>query len=250
MPLTGQGRVRPAVFTYIQGEVSEEHVHEEHQLVYASKGLLVVDTADGRWVVPPLRAVWVPARIQHEVSARIESTMSTLYINAEIVVRGLGGVTVVAVSPLLRELILHITTASLTQSAHDRVEALLLDQLEADPAAPLKLPVLHDSRIRAIADRLEADPTDSRTLRQLGHDVGASERTLQRLFRSETGTSFGRWRTQLRLQHGVIELGKGASVTAAASNSGYSETSAFIQAFRNAFGTTPGAYFRRSSRPT
>ncbi len=100
-----------------------------------------------------------------------------------------------------------------------------------------------------IVERFEMDPTDSRTLRQLGYNVGASERTLQRLFKKETGTSFGQWRTQLNLQHGVIELGKGASATTAASRSGYSETSAFIQAFRIAFGTTPGAYFGQSSRP-
>ena len=75
---------------------------------------------------------------------------------------------------------------------------------------------------------------------------GAHERTLQRLFKPETGTTFGRWRTQLRLQHGVIALGQGQNVTTTAATSGYREASAFIAAFRSAFGTTPGRYVEHS----
>jgi AraC-like DNA-binding protein len=243
----GQRRIRAVQFTYHGGQVVAEHVHLEHQLVYASEGLLTVDTASSRWVVPPLRAVWVPAHTPHTVVAKVDTKMSTLYINADTHLPNLDRVTVVSVSPLLRELILHIIHAPLTETAHDRVEAVLLDQLAADPAAPLEVPVLRDPRLQAIADAFERDPCDRRTLRELGVDVGASERTLQRLFQTEIGSSFGRWRTQLRLQHGVIELGKGRSVTSAASRSGYSEASAFIEAFRSAFGTTPGRYFSQDT---
>ena len=175
--------------------------------------------------------------------------MSTLYIDGTTIISGLEGVTVVRMTPLLRELILHVTTDSLSQEEHRRVEAVVLDQLSPDPAAPLQIPVLHDSRIRSISDSLQHDPTDTRTLEQFGLEVGASERTLQRLFKSETGTSFGQWRTQLRLQHSIIELGQGANVTGAAIDSGYNETSSYINAFRRAFGTTPGAYFRINPRP-
>ena len=205
MTPNGQQRIRPAEFVYVEGYVTGQHSHHEHQFVYASTGLLVVDTADGRWVVPPLRGVWVPAGIVHDVTAKAESTMSTLYVDHRVEMAGLEGVTVVKVSALLRELILHITTATLEQAEHERVEAVLLDQLYADPAAPLQIPALQDSRLRSISDQLTNDPTDRRTLHQLGQDVGASERTLQRLFRAETGTSFGQWRTHLRLQNSVIE---------------------------------------------
>lgn len=112
---------------------------------------------------------------------------------------------------------------------------------------PLRLPQLDDERIRAIGEALEEDPSDRRTLRQFGRAFGASERTLQRLFNSETGMTFGRWRTQLRLQHGVVLLGQGHSVTDAATRSGYQEPSAFIAAFRDTFGTTPGRYFAARS---
>ena len=89
---------------------------------------------------------------------------------------------------------------------------------------------------------MNENPRDQRTLREFGREVGANERTLQRLFRMETGTTFGRWRTQLRLQHGVIALAEGRTVASAATSSGYAEPSAFIAAFRSVFGTTPGRY--------
>lgn len=245
MPLTGQPLIRPAEFRYRSGEVEPEHLHSEHQLVYASEGLLSVDTATSRWIVPPLRAVWIPAETPHTVTAKVESRMSTLYFRADIEISGLDRLTVVSVSPLLRELILHIIREPLGEGERRRLEGVMIDLLAADPAAPLELPRFLDPRLRNIAAIFERDPCDRRSLPELGSEVGASERTLQRLFHTEIGTSFGRWRTQLRLQNGVVELGKGSSVTAAAARSGYSETSAFIEAFRAAFGTTPGRYFAR-----
>lgn len=243
MPAYGHTRIKPATFTYAAGEIEAEHVHEEHQLVYASRGLLCVDTHSSRWVVPPLRALWVPAHTPHTITARSDSEMSTLYFDQTLAVALHHNVTVISVSPLLRELILHIHRNPPTGAALTRLESVIVDQLTTAPVAPLDLPRLHDPRTRAIAEALERHPQDRRTLREFGRDVGAHERTLQRLFTAETGTTFGNWRTQLRLQHGVIALGQGHSVTSAAIMSGYSEPSSFIAAFRSAFGTTPGRYF-------
>ena len=233
-------------FVYEAGHSTGEHLHDEHQLVYASYGLLSVDTARSRCVVPPLRAVWVPAGTPHTVTARTESQMSTLYIEPGVVVPGIDGVTVMTVSPLLRELIHHVLDEGPEGPARRRIEPVIFDQLTIAPAAPLEIPRLEDPRLRAVADILEADPRDQRTLSQLGDEIGASERTLQRLFHRETGTTFGRWRTQLRLQHAILTLGRGATVATAAIDAGYNEPSAFIAAFRRTFGTTPGRYFDTS----
>ena len=246
MLINGQLWIRPAQFSYRSGQVEPEHQHAEHQLVYASEGLLSVDTESSRWVVPPHRAVWLPALTRHTVTAKADTNMSTLYVNAASPISTFDRVTVVSVTPLLRELILHMIRSTISDAEHERLETVLLDQLVADPAMPLELPVLIDPRLRAIAQIFDLNPEDRRTLPQLGSEVGASERTLQRLFHTETGQSFGRWRTRLRLQQGVIELGKGRTVTQAASRSGYRETSAFIGAFRSAFGTTPGRYYSQN----
>lgn len=239
----GQYLIRPVRFEYAAGHSTGEHQHDEHQLVFAAYGLLCVDTHDARWVVPPFRAVWVPAGVAHTVSARVASEMSTLYVSASVIRPALAAVTVISVSPLLRELIRHAMSDDDDGDRRRRLDAVLLDQLDTAPADPLELRQLVDPRLRAIEAIFEVDPTDQRTLAELGASAGASERTLQRLFHQEIDTTFGRWRTQLRLQHAIILLGQGISVTGTAIGSGYSEPSAFIAAFREAFGTTPGKYF-------
>ena len=103
-------------------------------------------------------------------------------------------------------------------------------------------PTPTDSRLRALCRLLEADPADGRTLSELGREVGAAERTLSRLFREQTGISFPQWRGQLRLHHALALLVTGRPVTRVAADCGYRSPSAFIEAFRAAFGTTPGRY--------
>jgi AraC-like DNA-binding protein len=245
-PAVSYSRMTPAEFAYRVGEIEPEHTHSRHQFVHADHGLLLVDTHSSRWIVPPLRAVWVPAGTPHVVTAQANSLMSTLYIDPSAASDMAGAVSVVSVSPLLRELVHHLQRHPPSGDARMRLEGVILDQITAAEAAPLDLPRLHDQRVRAVADALNENPRDRRTLREFGREVGANERTLQRLFRMETGTTFGRWRTQLRLQHGVIALAQGRTVTSAATSSGYAEPSAFIAAFRSAFGTTPGRYFART----
>jgi AraC-like DNA-binding protein len=80
--------------------------------------------------------------------------------------------------------------------------------------------------------------------RQWGREVGASERTLARAFHAETGVSFGRWRTQLRLQSALPTLAEGGSVASASDRAGYESPSAFVAAFRRETGMTPAEYFR------
>jgi AraC-like DNA-binding protein len=56
--------------------------------------------------------------------------------------------------------------------------------------------------------------------------------------------SLGRWRQQARLLHAMRLLARGEPVTSTALEVGYESTSAFIAAFSNALGTTPGRYYR------
>ncbi len=243
MPSNRQPLIRPGVFRYRAGEIESEHSHDEHQLVYASYGLLTVEAVTSRWLVPPLRALWVPAGVPHTIVARVDSEMAALYFEPTISLQRKTDITVVSVGPLLRELIRYVHEGSPQPDQRSRLEAVIMDQLdEASSAAPLRLPKLVDPRTRAVAEALDRDPADRRTLHEFGREVGAHERTLQRLFAAETGTTFGRWRTQLRLQHGIVALTRGHTVSRAATLSGYREPSAFIAAFRAAFGTTPAQY--------
>ncbi|MFE9926824.1 helix-turn-helix domain-containing protein [Streptomyces sp. NPDC005774] len=153
----------------------------------------------------------------------------------------LAAPTVLAVGPLLRELIIAYTRSPDDSGPErDRLRAVLLDRLRASPQEPLHLPAPADPLLRTLCDILRADPADGRTLAELGRAVGASGRTLSRLFRNDLGMTFPQWRTQLRLHHALVLLAGNTPVTTVAHRCGWSSASTFIDVFRRTFGHTPG----------
>jgi AraC-like DNA-binding protein len=233
------------------GHIIPDHLHGWHQLIYATQGVISVHTLQGSWVVPPQRAVWVPAGIVHKVEMSGAVSMRTLYITVEAAKSLSQECCVVNVSPLLRELILHaIDIGALDQRvpAHARLIGVILDQLVAMPAIPLQLPMPSDSRALKVAEILRAAPGDTRALEQFCRRAGASKRTIERLFRSETDMTFGQWRQRLRLLHALRLLAGGEPVTSVALESGYESASAFISVFKTVFGTTPGRYYPKKAR--
>jgi AraC-like DNA-binding protein len=226
-----------------QGRI-ERHDHDQHQLLYPTSGVVSVTTDAGTWVIPPLRAIWLPAGCPHAHAAHGPVELCSLLFPAHTDPLDADQPTLLAVSALLREVLLALTAAPpLPADQRARLEAVVFDQLQPSPSGTsYLLPDPGDDRLRAISDILRHQPGDPRTLAQLGHVVGASERTLSRLFRAHTGMSFPQWRAQLRLQAALIDLAVGAPVGDIAHRCGYSTPSAFIAAFRHAFGTTPGTY--------
>jgi AraC-like DNA-binding protein len=219
------------------------HDHAEHQLVYPSSGVLHVRTDRGAWVVPPRRAVWLPAGVPHSHRAHGRTRMLTLAFPASVHPLNATEPTVVAVGRLLREVIITLAEdRCLDPDDQADLHRVALRRLAPTPASRHHLPAPADPRLRDVAAILADDPAAPRTLAELGRAAGASERTLSRLFRRDTGMTFPQWRAQLRLQHAMLLLAGGGTVTGAATASGYSNVSAFIAAFRDAFGITPAAY--------
>jgi AraC-like DNA-binding protein len=199
---------------------------------------MTVQTDDGTWVVPSHRAVWIPAGIEHSIAMSGHVSMRTLYVVPDLAEQMPDNCCVIIVAPLLRELILHaIANGPLRRDVpeHLRLAGVLRDQLRAVPAAPLDLPMPRDARVQEVAERLRDEPADNTPADSLARTAGASRRTFERIFRKETGMSFGEWR-QL--------LARGESVTSTALEVGYDSTSAFIAAFSKVLGTTPGRYYR------
>ena len=219
------------------------HDHAEQQLLYPSSVLLIVSTTHGSWVVPPQRAVWLPAAVAHAHQAYGATQVRTVAFPVDVNPLGLTQPTVLSVSRLLRELIIAITDdpARRGEEQHD-LKRVALHQLKPAPALQFHLPQPGDERLRDVTAILAEDPGSDRTLGELGRAVGAGERTLSRLFRAETGMTFPQWRAQLRLHHSLTLLASGLSVTATAIACGYSTPSAFTAAFHATFGTTPGTY--------
>jgi AraC-like DNA-binding protein len=237
-------RTHPVRFT--QSFASAEHAHEWHQLSYASAGVLRVATADSAWIVPPHRAVWIPAGIKHAEEMRGQGTMRSLYFAAGIARALPAYCAVLNVPALLRELILEASTYGALDARvaeQRRLAQVIVDRIALlQPAPAQKLPMPRDARALAIAQRLQKSPANEDDLARLARRAGASKRTAQRLFTAETGMSFARWRQRMRLLAAVELLGRGACVTDAALDVGYSSVSAFVSAFGREFGVTPGRF--------
>ena len=229
------------------GHLIPEHYHPEDQLIFASKGVMTVRTKQGIWVVPPLRAVWIPAGTPHSVAISGLVCMRTLYFLPKVVRALPKKCFVMNVSTLLRELILHacqFKKLSVNVPAEKRIIELTVDQLKMAYSIPLQLPHPLDGRAARVVKALLEDPGQQKTLARLARDCGASKRTVQRLFLAETNMTFGKWRQQVRLLHAMRLLAGGEKVMSAALDSGYSSPSAFIAMFKKQLGTTPHRYFR------
>src|ERR1700756_4074645 len=170
---------------YPAGHVIPLHFHDRDQLVYASRGVMTVRTGDGTWVVPPHRAVWIPAAVPHIVTMSGSVAMRTLYLKPRLA-RGLPrDCCVISVPALLKELVLYACTLRKSVQWQVHLIAIILHQLEAVQTVPLQLPHLSDPRLVRIAEIFTRNPRDSRTLAHLCRVSGASKRSIERLFQQE-----------------------------------------------------------------
>ncbi len=239
--------VAVVTFPMPDGLVFDWHTHDDHQLAWAASGVLTVRSETAAWVLPPTRALWIPAGIPHETLSAGATTMRAAYITPSLCPIDWAECTPVAASPLMAELIGYLEDEQLGASSRAHGESLLADLLAPVPTTTIDVRMPTEERARQVAEALEGDPTDGRTLAEWGCDVGASERTLARAFLADTGLPFGRWRALLRLRVSIGALAAGKPVGNVARQVGYESTSAFVAAFRRETGMTPATYFRNAS---
>jgi AraC-like DNA-binding protein/quercetin dioxygenase-like cupin family protein len=238
--------------TYGDGSCLHPHRHASHQLLFAATGAMTVAGDRTTWMIPPGRAVLIPAGALHSIRMWGDVAMRSLYfpVGPFALVFDAGPCRVISVGALLRELILRVADLGALDSRVDsdaRLLAVLMDELGAARIEPLLLPLPSDARARAAANVVLADAAESVTAGDVARRCGLSARTLERLFRSETGMTFGMWRQKARLLESVRRLAQGGSVTEAALDSGYSSVSAYIAAFKQTFGCTPGTMLMEPS---
>lgn len=223
--------------------VDPRHRHSRGQLLYAAAGVMSVVTDDANYVIPPQRAIWVPAGVFHEVSCRSAVSLRTLYVEAA---DGLPGTCrVIEVSELLRALILEAMALprEYDQSGRDgRIVQLILDSIAAPPPTRLCAPMPRDARLLKICQALIDDPARAETLDDWAAVACMSRRTFTRSFRDETGMSLAEWRQHVRLLEALARLASGQPITTIAFDVGYESPSAFTAAFQRAFGVPPSRY--------
>jgi AraC-like DNA-binding protein len=218
--------------------------------VYAARGVLSVHSERDTSIVPANRVAWIPAGFTHYHRAHGSTDMRIVFLPASLARLVPGHPAVFMVSDLAREVLLTLTdprdhdraARPYDRAARARLRRVLVDELREAHEQPLQLPEPHDDRLQAIARMLHEKPADNTSLAELGRTIGASARTLSRLFHNELGMTFYQWRTQLRIYHALVLLADGRDTTHAAHACGWANPSSFIAAFTNIIGTTPGRY--------
>jgi AraC-like DNA-binding protein len=218
--------------------------------VYAARGVLSVHTEQGTSIVPANRVAWTPAGFTHHHRAHGDTDMRIVFLPASLARLVPERPAVFAASDLAREVLLTLTgprnydpsARTFDRAARDRLRRVLVDELREASEQPLQLPEPHDDRLRAIATVLYEDPADNTALAELGRRIGASARTLSRLFHNELGMTFYEWRTQLRVHHALVLLAEGHDTAHVAHACGWANPSHFIVAFTALIGTTPGRH--------
>jgi hypothetical protein len=186
---------------YPDGASTGMHAHPRAQLLFAIQGVMHVRCESGVWIVPPDRAVWLTAGLQHEVRMRGAVKMRTLFVDPDASPHLPMANCVIAVSPLLRELLVAAVRIPLDydlEGRDGRLMRLLLDELRALDVLPLHLPTPADPRLRRVCDALSEHPDDASTAEAWAARLGVTSKTLHRLFRQHTGMSFGQWRQPRR----------------------------------------------------
>lgn len=231
-------------------EVADAHViaphcHPRGQLLYAESGVMQVSVGLATWRVSPRLGVWVPSAMAHQVTAVAGISYRSLFVNPSFTHHLPRCGTALEIEPLTRELICEAATFGadyLFDSAEARLIGVLQDRINRLSTAKLSLPLARDARAKRMCQALLDHPADDRSLAAWGRFVGASSRTLARLFLRETGLTFGAWVQTMRLTLSLERLAQGESVTRVALELGYATPSAFSAMFRRRLGASPSRY--------
>lgn len=210
-----------------------------------------VTTREGIWIVPPQRSLWIPPGMEHEIHMEGSVAVRMLYMDRSTSASFGTHCKVMAISALLRELILAAVQAH-AQKQRERMAMLtplLLHELQSAEEEALRIPVPSDPRLKTVCRRLLAGTSRAETLEQLASHVGASSRTLARLFESQLQMSFVHWRQHVRLARALSQISQGQAIKTVARDAGYASCSAFSSMFHRMLGVTPTDYMKQVGFP-
>jgi AraC-like DNA-binding protein len=222
------------------------HTHTRAQLLYAASGSMKITFEPGCWVIPPQRAVWLPANYPHQTGSIGSLQMRTLYIQEDACPASAPAEPrMIGVSPLLRELVLRIVRMPIEydeESQDGRIIAAALGEIDWTPIHPVSLPSLRDERLQSMERMLTSNPGDGSTLKQWAVRLKTSPRTLTRLIRQETDLSFQAWRDRIRTFAAIPMLAEGQPMAEIADTVGYETAWSFTAMFKRVTGILPSRY--------
>lgn len=248
--------ITAAVLDHPAGVNLAMHSHVGGQLSIVMRGTLTLSSKQGWWLVPPGLAIWIPSEVPHGSLYSESSTLINVRVPADAWQNALAQCTPVVASELMRQLALEaarLCDGAIPSELREPdltslrlIGELLALQMRQPPGAPeLFVPHGHDRRLRAVINLLRQNPAASLNLEELAAIANTSTRTLARLFMTETGMTFGRWRDHLRVVTAVDLLARGAPITRVALELGYASSASFTTLFTRRLGAPPRRYMRQ-----
>jgi len=229
---------------YRRGEEDPPHYHVEGQLLFAVKGVMLVETEGNRWVIPPQRALWIPPRQVHSYTLLSQTELRTVYFSSSLIAECTNftrrdDVHVIMATALVKELIAGLFSSEYKSPSQRKMALLLLEILSETAPLAAELPVPQDERLARAARSLLVSQRWDASLSELAEIATMSERTFTRLFIRDTGFSFRSWRQRARICASLDLLANGMPIKQVAWQLGFSCPAAFTAAFRAILNITP-----------
>ncbi len=235
--VSGMAKVFP------KGALNRKHSHQRAQLIFASAGVMEISTNDRHWLIPPQLALWIPPEVEHEMLARTEVDLRTLWIRVSEATIALPIIpTLIYVTPLLRELIVRAVElpieAGLTGTA-EHIIPLIFSEIQFSRTGNFHVARVSDPRLVRVEEALRHDPSDSRGVEDWARVANMSVSTFSRHVKAETGLSFVDWRQEIRLMEAMVRLAAGEPITTIALSLGYENVGSFSRMFKRTMGASP-----------
>lgn len=221
------------------------HQHQCGQLLFTQQGCTRITLDDHLCLLPPTRAAWIPCGVPHRAVMHKTVDYRSVYVSPAVAARLPTRVRVIEVNALLRAVLEAMAMAPFNTDWHTgryaHLLALCLEEIQAAAEQPMLLPLPRDKRLAPLLANLEQLPP---TLQDLEKQIGASTKTIGRIFLRETGLGYQQWRQQWRLMRVIELLATGRSIGYCAFELGFASDSALIAFFKGITGTTPRGYFK------
>lgn len=247
------GQALYSVYAYSQdykhGNIESWHNHHHIQLLHTLSGVVEVETAEGIWIAPPNKGVWIPAHCEHQLKIFGDAQIRGVFIEPLARANLKATCQVIAVPQLLKALIcsaIDITTKVMPHSREERLLELILDEIHFLDEVPFQLPQPQSLSLKKICHLLNQNLERNWTLDDLSQHFFMSTKTISRYFKQETQLTFSAWLRQAKLLKALHYLALGRPVLTTAIDLGYDNQSAFSAMFKRELGITPREYIKMS----
>ncbi|MDR2299671.1 MAG: helix-turn-helix transcriptional regulator [Comamonas sp.] len=226
---------------------SGRHTHQLGQLLYSAQGCMRIVLADRLVMLPPTRIAWIPPQTPHRTQMTRVTDYRSLYLD---ILRYPGlpqQVQVWTATELLQAVLERLAQLPFATDWQDGPTSRLLqvafDELQRANSESMVLPLPSDRRLASWLQALGTQVPPP--LHVLAEQIGASSRTITRIFQRDTGMGYLQWRQQWRLMRAIELLTEPSSLQWVAHALDFSTDAAFAGFFRQMTGLPPRSYMAR-----